>query len=66
MPAQNSGGARALDLRELHDTVHVARNHAASARALISDNALGVARLDAAITMLDELLADLRWGGVPA
>jgi hypothetical protein len=57
---------QALSLREVHDAVHLARNHAASARALIRDDAFGVARLDAAIAGLDELLRDLRMGGMPA
>ncbi len=57
---------RALDLRGVHDAVQLARNHASSARALIRDDTLGTRRLDAAITVLDALLADLRWGGVPA
>jgi len=57
----------AVDLRDVHDAVHCALNHARSARALIPDtNTLGVARLDATIGILDELLSNLRWGGVPA
>jgi hypothetical protein len=57
---------RRLDLRDLHDRVHAARNHVASGRALLGEDRLGVARLEVAIDVLDALLADLRWGGVPA
>jgi hypothetical protein len=56
---------RALDLRDLHDRVHAAKNHATSARALIRGDALGAEHLDLAIDVLDSLLRDLRWGGIP-
>jgi hypothetical protein len=65
-PEPAAADVRRLDLRDLHDRVHVARNHAASARALLGVDTLGVARLEVAIDLLDALLADLRWGGVPA
>jgi hypothetical protein len=59
-------GEVALNLRDVHDTALAARNHASSARALIHDDNLGLARLDAAISTLDALLDDLHWGGLPA
>jgi hypothetical protein len=65
-PEPAAAPVRRLDLRDLHDRVRAAHSHAASARALLRDDTLGVARLEVAIDVLDALLADLRWGGVPA
>ena len=65
-PEPAAAHVRRLDLRDLHDRVHAARNHVASGRALLGEDRLGVARLEVAIDVLDALLADLRWGGVPA
>lgn len=56
----------ALDLRGIHDAALAARNHAASARALLSDDSLAAPRLDAAVVTLDRLIFDLRRDGMPA
>jgi hypothetical protein len=62
----NRGHAGALSLRDVHDAALLARSHAVSARELTRDEGLSIARLDAAITTLDRLIADLRWGGLAA
>lgn len=58
--------APAPDLLDVFDRVHIARNDVASGRALITENALGVGRLDAALDVLDGLLGDLKERGLPA
>jgi hypothetical protein len=55
---------RALSLTDVADRLHILRNDLASARALLPGDALGVARVNGALDVVDDLLRDLRAHGL--